>query len=171
MDLDIKKHLKNPLFYYIAVPVVMGVWALVAGAVLFPKAVSNWKESQEEYKTAQDLMAQIIAIEPQRLAYKAEKGAQIGVFDFTAVINEFATSFSIPSANFTLNTRGETRRAGKRARSAVLSIKSIDIEKMTKFLSTMLIRWPDLQCEIMSIEKLPQGKDNWKVDMTLTYYY
>jgi len=171
MDIDIKKYIKSPLFYYIAVPAVMGIWAFVAGVVFYPKAVSSWKESQEEYKTAQDLMAQIIAIEPQRLAYKAEKGSQIGVFDFTQVINEFATTFSISSANFTLNTRGETRRAGKRARSAVLSIKSIDIEKTTKFLSTLLIRWPDLQCEILSIEKLPQGKDNWKVDMTLTYYY
>lgn len=171
MDLDIKKQLKNPLFYYIAVPAAMGIWALTAGALFFPKAVGNWKDSEEEYKTAQELMAQIIAIEPQRLAYKAEKGAEIGVFDFTQVINEFATAFSIPSANFTLNTRGETRRAGKRARSAALSIKSIDVEKTAKFLSTMLIRWPDLQCEMMSIEKLPQGKNNWKVDMTLTYYY
>ncbi len=171
MDLDIKKHIKNPLFYYIAVPAVMGLWAFAAGVIFYPKAVSNWKDSREEYKTAQDLMAQIVAIEPQRLAYKAEKGTQVGVFDFTQVINEFATTFSIPSSNFTLNTRGETKRSGKRARSAQFSVKSIDIERLTKFLSTMLIRWPDLQCEIMSIEKLPQGKNNWKVDMTLTYYY
>jgi hypothetical protein len=87
------------------------------------------------------------------------------------VINEFASLFSIRTSDFTINTRGETRRAGKRAQSAVLSIKTIDIERMAKFLSTLLIRWPDLQCEILSLDKLPQGKNNWKVDMTLTYYY
>lgn len=171
MDTEIKKYIKNPLFYYIAIPAVMALWAFLAGIIFYPKAVTNWKDSEEEFKAAQELMKQIIAIEPQRLAYKAEKGTEVGVFDFTQVINEFATTFSIPTSDFTLNTRGETRRSGKRARSAVLSIKSVDIEKTSKFLSTMLIRWPDLQCEVMGIEKQAPGKDNWKVDMTLTYYY
>ena len=165
-----KKYLRNPFFYYALIPVLAGLWAVSAGLVFYPRAVSSLQEGQDEYKTAQELLAQIVAIEPQRLAYKQEKGVS-GDFDFTKVVNEFATVFSIPSSNFTLNTRGETKRAGKRARSAVLSIKSIDIEKTAKFLSTMLIRWPELQCEILSLEKLPQGKNNWKVDMTLTCYY
>jgi hypothetical protein len=166
-----KKYLNNPVFYYIALPAAACLWAALAGLVFYPRATSSWQESQAEYNAAEELLAQIIAVEPQRLAYKQEKGTAVVDFDFTQVINEFASLFSIPSSNFTLNTRGEIRKAGKRARSAVLSIKTIDIEKTTKFLSTMLIRWPDLQCEILSLDKLPQGKNNWKVDMTLTYYY
>ncbi len=166
-----KDYLKNPLFYYIAVPVILGVWAIAAGAVFYPRSVTAWQEGQDEYKTAEELLAQIIAIEPQRTIHKQQKGSTDGDFDFTQVVNEFAAAFSIPPANFTLNTRGETRRAGKRARSATLSIRTIDVEKASKFLSTMLIRWPDLQCENLTLEKLPQGKDNWRVDMTLTYYY
>ena len=166
-----KKYLKNPFFYYAVIPAVAGIWAVAAGMVFYPRASSSLQDSQAEYKAAEELLAQIIAVEPQRLVYKQEKGTAVVDFDFTQVVNEFASLFSIPSSNFTLNTRGETRRAGKRARSAVLSIKTIDVEKTTKFLSTMLIRWPDLQCEILSLDKLPQGKNNWKVDMTLTYYY
>lgn len=166
-----KAYLKNRVFYYIAVPSVLGIWAIAAGAVFYPRAVASWQQEKDEYAVAQDLLGQIVAIEPQRLTHQQEKGAASGDFDFTQVVNEFASAFSIPPANFTLNTRGETRRAGKRARSAALSIRTIDIEKASKFLSTMLIRWPDLQCESMTLEKLPQGKNNWRVDMTLTYYY
>jgi hypothetical protein len=166
-----KDYLKNPMFYYIAVPVVLCVWAILAGAVFYPRAVTAWTNGQEEYKIAQELLAQIIAIEPQRLTHKQEQGSSGGDFDFTKVVNDFAAAFSIPPANFTLNTRGETKRAGKRARPATLSIRTIDIEKMSKFLSVMLIRWPDLQCESLTLEKLPQGKNEWRIDMTLTYYY
>lgn len=165
-----KEYLKNPRFYYLVIPVFTAVWAVAAGVVFYPRAVSSWQEGQEEYKAAEDLLAKIIAIEPQRLAFKQEKGTA-GDFNFTQVVNDFASLFSIPSSNFTLNTRGETKRAGKRAQSTVLSIKTIDIEKVSKFISAMLIRWPDLQCEILNLDKLPQGKNNWKVDLTLTYYY
>jgi len=166
-----KDYLKNPLFYYIAIPVVAGVWAVAAAAVFYPRAATAWENEKNDYETAEELLAQIIKIEPQRLTHQQEEGAAAGDFDFTQAVNQFATLFSIPPANFTLNTRGETRRAGKRARSATLSIRTIDIERTAKFLSTMLVRWPELQCEQLSFEKLPQGKDNWRVDMTLTYYY
>ena len=166
-----KKYLNNPFFYYIAVPAAACIWAAAAGLVFYPRASTSWQDSQAEYEAAQELMAQIIAVEPQRLAFKQEKGTAVVDFGFTQVINEFASLFSIRTSDFTINTRGPTRRAGKLAQSAVLSIKTIDIERMAKFLSTLLIRWPDLQCEILSLDKLPQGKNNWKVDMTLTYYY
>ena len=166
-----KEYLKNPFFYYIAIPAILGIWAITAGAVLYPRATTSWQMNEEDYVNAQELLTQIIAIEPQRLTHQQKEGGVTGDFDFTQVVNEFASLFSIPPANFTLNTRGETRRAGKRARSATLSIRTIDVEKTAMFLSTMLIRWPDLQCENLTLEKLPQGKNNWRVDMTLTYYY
>ena len=167
-----KKYLENPLFYYILVPVIAGIWAIAAAVIFYPRAVVALQESKEEYTATQELLAQIVAIEPQRLAYQKEKGSGgSGDFDFTRVINEFATLFSIPSADFTLNTRGETRRAGKRAQSAVLAIKTIDIEKRTKFLSGRLVRWPELQCETLNLEKIAPGKNNWKAEMTLTYYF
>lgn len=168
-----KDYLKNPLFYYIVIPAVAGIWAAAAGMVFYPRSVTFWEQEKDDYNASEELLAQIIAIEPQRLTHQQQEGTGGGGgdFDFTQVINELATLFSIPPANFTLNTRGETSRAGKRARSATLSIRTIDIERMTKFLSVMLIRWPDLQCESLSMDKLPQGKDNWRVDMTLTYYY
>ena len=165
-----KDYLKNPLFYYAAVPAVAAVWALAAGLVFYPRALAGWEEKQSEYETAQDFLAQLVEIEPQRLAHKQEAGIS-GDFDFTQVVNEFATLFSIPPANYTLNTRGETRRAGKRARSATLDIREIDVEKLSMFLSTLLMRWPDLQCEILNLDKLPHGKNAWRVGMTLTYYY
>lgn len=168
---QIKEYLKNPIFYFIAVPAVLAIWVVLAMFVFYPSSIRNWEKQKQEYQQAQQLLKEILTIEPQRLTYKAKKDGAAEGFDFTYVVNEFATTFSIPSSDFVLSTRGQTRRAGKLARSAVLSIKSIDIEKMAKFLSTMLVRWPDLQCEMLAIEKLPNAKNLWKVDMTLTYYY
>lgn len=166
-----KEYIKNPLFYYVAVPSLLGIWAIAAGVIVYPRAATTLQQEKEDYTAAQELLAQILAIEPQRLAHQQEKGTVSGDFDFTRMVNDFASLFAIPPANFTLNTRGETRRAGKRARSATLSVRTIDIEKTAKFLSAMLIRWPELQCESLTLEKLPQGKNSWRVDMTLTYYY
>jgi hypothetical protein len=166
-----KAYLKNPLFYYIAICMFAGLWAVTAAAVFYPRALATWQKEKQDYEAAEELLAQIIKIEPQRLTYQQKDGQTTGDFDFSRAVNEFAVLFSISPANFTLNTRGETRRAGKRARSATLSIRTIDIERTAKFLSAMLVRWPELQCEQLTFEKLPQGKDNWRVDMTLTYYY
>ena len=35
----------------------------------------------------------------------------------------------------------------------------------------MLLRWPELKCEVLSFEKVKNTKNNWKVNMSLTYYY
>ncbi len=166
-----KDYLKNPLFYYITAAAVTGLWAIAAGTMLYPRSQTHWQQEKDDYVEAQTFLQQILTLEPKRLAHQEEEGTVTGDFDFTPVVNEFASLFSIPPANFTLNTRGETRQAGKRARSATLRIQTIDIENDANFLSAMLIRWPDLQCNSLSLEKLPQGKNNWRVDMRLTYYY
>ena len=141
---------ENPLFYYITICSVCRSVRLTA-AVVFIRALAMAKEKQD-YEAAEELLAQIIKIEPQRLTYQQKDGQTTGDFDFSRAVNEFAVLFSISPANFTLNTRGEIRRAGKRARSATLSIRTIDIERTAKFLSAMLVRWPELQCEQLTFE-------------------
>ncbi|MEN8127774.1 MAG: hypothetical protein ABFR90_08210 [Planctomycetota bacterium] len=166
-----KQALKNPNLYYIAVPVIAALWALMAGLVFYPKSVDTWETSKTEYKNVQDLIDKIVKLQPERLAYKVDENDTSGEFDFTKTINDFAQVFSIPSSKYGLNVRGEAQRSGRRTRSATISIETIDIEKMAQFISAMLLRWPDLKCETLSFQKIKDTKNNWKVDMSLTYYY
>lgn len=166
-----KAILRNPNLYYIAVPVLAAVWALLAGFVFYPGSVTAFEEeAKPEYTQSQEWIEKILPIQPQRLQYSIENGTN-RPFDFGEVITTLTQVFDIPTSRYTLNVRGEVNRAGKKARSATIDIKEIDVEKTARFLSTMLSGWPDLKCESLSLEKAKTGKDNWNVDMTLTYYY
>jgi len=166
-----KIDIKNPMLYYIMVPVLAGLWAVLAGSVFYPKSVKAWDKTREESVAVEKLIKQLVASEPERLAFKVDEKSKPEAFDFTKVINKFAQQYSISPSNYNLNVRKESKRSGHRIRPASISIKSIDIERLAQFLSDMLLRWPDLQCETLDIEKVKNTKNNWKVDMKLTYYY
>jgi hypothetical protein len=166
-----KSILKNPNLYYVLAPVLAGVWALLAGAVFYPGSVNAYQEeAKAEYEQSQDLIEKILTIQPQRLQYSVENASD-RPFDFGEVITALTQAFDIPTSRYTLNVRGQVNRGGKDARSATMDIKEIDVERLAQFLSTMLMTWPDLKCEKLSLEKAKTGKDNWNVDLTLTYYY
>lgn len=166
-----KEMLKNPNVYYILIPVLVGFWALMACFVFYPGSVSAYQEdAKPEYEKTQEWIEKLVAIAPQRLQNQNKLGSD-GKFDFGNTINTLAQLFEIPSSSYTLNIRPEVPRAGKRARTASMSIKEIDIEKTARFVSTMLGGWPDLKCDTLSFDKAKTGKDNWKVEMSLTYYY
>lgn len=170
MNPKIRKILANPNVYYIGAPVAAVIFALLAIFVFYPNSVKNWQDAEQEYNTAKDYADKLLNLQPDRLLADGQvAGGE--TFDFAVVVNEFAQVFSISPTNYTTSVKGEVKKQGKRARSATLSIKTIDIEKLTKFLSTMLARWPDLECDVLSLDKGKAGKDDWKADMTLTYYY
>jgi hypothetical protein len=166
-----KEYLRNPLFYMIAVPCLAGLWMLYAWALAYPSSVRNWDNSKAEYEEAKKMIEQILKIEPQRLTFKQEK-TQTTEFDYTNVIDQFTKQFGISPDNYTLNVRGATKRAGKVVKSADLSVKTIDIENFCKFLSAVLARWPELNCETLRLDRQPTGKNSWKVvNAHFTYSY
>ncbi|MHC4525480.1 MAG: hypothetical protein ACYSU8_08100, partial [Planctomycetota bacterium] len=136
-----KINFKSPNFYYILVPVMAVLWAIMAGLVFYPKSVDAWEESQAEYEKAQNLIDELVDKQPERLAYKVDENDKSEEFDFTKTITQFAQAFSIPSSSYNLSVRGEANRAGRKTQSATISIKDIDIEKMAQFLSALLLRW------------------------------
>lgn len=161
---------KNPNLYYIAAPVLAAIWALLAGFVFYPGAVKAYQEdAKAEYEDSQEWIEKILTVRPQLLHNTQIMSDQ--PFDFGEVVTALAQIFKIPTSRYTLNVRGEVKRGGKTARSANLEIEEIDIERLAQFLSRMLTAWPELKCEKIDLEKARTGKDNWNVDLTLTYYY
>ena len=176
MDLKLPKEwfkkdwFKQADTYIYLLPAAAAVWALLAALLFYPASVQAWQDKQKEYEEAQKWIAQILDIEPQRLAYKETRG-QSSDFDYSDEVNKFTRLFGISPNNYTMTTRGEIKRAGKKSKSADVIIKSEDIETATKFISGLLIRWPDLQCEQLTLEKLSSGKNDWKIKLRFTYFY
>ena len=166
-----KQAFKNPNTYYILVPAVATVWALLAGAVFYPQSVKAWDETKDQALQSEELIDQLVTLQPKRLAFKVDESSDTQEFDFSKTINEFAGVFGISPSNYNLTVRGETRKAKRRARSASMSIKTVDIETLSQFLSALLLRWPDMNCEVLSFEKIKNTKNNWSATLSLTYYY
>lgn len=171
MNLNLPKDwYKRADTYVYLLPAVAAVWALLAIFVFHPAGVRAWERRQREYEEAQEWIGKILDIEPQRLQYKETRGGS-SEFDFTTEVDKFSKLFGIAPGNYTMNTQDVLKRAGKKSRSASISIKSADIETTTKFISALLIRWPDLQCEQLTLQRLNTGKNDWKVELKFTYYF
>ena len=165
------KHLKNPNFYYIAVPVLVGLWAILVALVFYPKSVQAWEGEKSEFETTKKLIAQIVALQPKRLSYEVKDDKTEGDFDFPKTIHEFAQVFKIPDSNCSWTVRDKVKKAGKKTQSATVKIKNVDMQTMGRFVSGMLLRWPDLKCELIGLQKVGNSKNTWKVDLRFTYYY
>lgn len=166
-----KQYLKNPNFYYIAVPVLFGVWAILAAFVFYPASAQAWEDEKSEFETTKEWIEKLVALQPKRLAYKVDDKAKSGDFDFTVAIDEFAQVFRIPPSNYKLNVRGQVKKAKRLTRSANVDIKNIDVQTLAQFLSGLLLRWPDLKCEVISLQRTKNAKNTWKATLRLTYYY
>jgi hypothetical protein len=166
-----KIEFKDPNIYYITVPILAGLWAVLAGFVFYPNSTKAWNKSREDFEAIGKQVKQLADLQPKRLEFKIDEKAKPEEFDFTKTVNDFARFFSIADSNYNLTDRGRSKRAGKQTCSAAIQINRIDIEKFAQFLSGLLLRWPELKCEQLSIEKVKNTKNNWKVNLSLTYYY
>ncbi len=161
---------KNPDLIFVAVPIAAALWALGAGMIFYPRSVKTWKETQGQYAEAGVLIEQILQIEPERLHFKEEAG-QSADFDYANEVDRFTKDLGISSGQYTLTVRQGMKQKGKLRRSADLSFKSVKVETAAGFISAMLARWPDLQCEQVTLEKVGTAKNEWNVKLRLLYYY
>ncbi|HIJ67215.1 MAG TPA: hypothetical protein HPP87_02080 [Planctomycetes bacterium] len=165
-----KEYLKNPNFYYAIIPLSAALWVVFAWGVSLPAAGNSWDRKQKQYKDSQGWITQILELAPQRLEYQTQKGAS-RQFDYATAVEQFAKICKIPPSDYSLQAGRETKRGGRKTKSANVKIEPVDVERFAQFLSNMLFQWPDLQCEQLKLTKQKGGPDVWKADIKFTYYY
>jgi|FrelakmetLWP11LW_1041352.scaffolds.fasta_scaffold24822_3 hypothetical protein len=168
--MDMKEQLKNPMVYTLGIPALAALWMLYVWLAAYPSSLNRYDAAYKEFQEGQKQLEQILTLEPQRLLYQQDKG-KVSEFDYTNVIGDFAKQFGIAPGDYTLVVRGATKRAGQTVKSADMSIKTIDFENLSKFVSAVLQRWPELECERLSIDKAAVGKNSWKVSLRFMYKY
>ncbi len=162
---------KNPNFYYVVIPAVFAVWAMFTWVISLPAAGEKWKKQKREFESSQGLVTQILEVAPEKLDFEKEK-EKAKEFDYVNVVDEFAKQWKVSASNYSLNVGKETRRAGKQTvKTATLSIKPVDIGKFINFLSSILSQWHKLQCDEITLTKQKTGKNVWKADVKLVYYF
>ncbi len=166
-----KDLIKNPMFYYLLVPVVVTFWPILLSAVHLPAASKNWQKQSGQYEKIQKHIEKILTLDPERLEYaKAKKAGS--EFDYANAVEQVARICAISASNYKLSSGVLIKtRAGQKTQDANVILNNVNIEKFAKFLSIIQLRWPSLQCIQVKLTKLKGAPDIWKADIRLKYYY
>ena len=161
---------KNPIFYYIAVPVIIGLWPILICTVYLPEAERGKLADVKQYNDANDIMLQIIALDPDRLDFTDAN--DVGTeFTYDRAVEMVTALCGIPPSKYKLNSSAIIDSRDQKSQNANVDLKQIDIVKFARFLWTIQLRWPDLQCERVKLTKNEGLPDVWKADIEFKYYY
>jgi hypothetical protein len=165
-----KDIVRNPIFYYILVPAILALWPLLVWAAYLPSAQRSCEQEKNEYTKAQEIMVEILTIDPDRLAFADANTAPVE-FSYANVIDRVATLCRIPVANYKLSSGIIITSDKQKSQNAKVGLKDVDITTFAKFLSTIQLRWAKLQCTQVKLTKKKPLPDRWDVDMDFKYYY
>ncbi|UCE98971.1 MAG: hypothetical protein JSV82_07255 [Planctomycetota bacterium] len=161
---------KNQTLYYILAPIVVALWSLVVWGVYLPGAEGKWRAEKSQYNKAQEIMADILALDPDRIEF-ADSKATAAEFDYAKAVENIASLCKIPSRDYKLSSRPIVDSGGQKSQSAHVALKNVDITKFAKFLSTIQLRWAGLQCVKVKLTKKKGLPDAWDIDLEFKYYY
>lgn len=161
---------KNPILYYISVPIVVALWPLLVWAVYLPGAERSSVNEVNQYRKAEQVMMEILRLDSGRLAIAdARKNSE--KFDYARAIQRVASLGGISPTNYKLNSGIIIKANEQKSQNANVSLKNISIEKFTNFLSTIQLHWANLQCVRLKLTKKKGLPDAWDADLEFKYYY
>ncbi len=167
---DIREIYKNPMFYYIVIAALTALWPAIIWGVYLPSAKANFKNDSEQYVKSQDLIQELLEIDPERLNFSKEKNTVKG-FDYATAVQQAAEFCSIPANNYRLSSGIIIKSEGQKNQAGNVALKAVEITKAARFLSTIQVRWSGLQCTRINLRKNKGVPDAWDVDLTFKYYY
>ncbi len=159
---------KNKTFWFIAAPAILALWPLLAGLIYLPRAEANFAEDRDDYLKAQKVIVEILDIDPERLDYATEAAG--GDFDYASAVEKVATMHNIPATKYKMSSGMIIKSSDRKTQSAKIILDDLSIVQIARFMSTMQMRWVDLQCESVKLTKSKAGKDTWKSDMDFKYF-
>jgi hypothetical protein len=162
---------KNPILYYVLVPVLVALWPLLVWAVYLPNAHRSAQEHTSQYQKAEPIMMQILTLDPDRLEF-VDSNDTASEFSWTAV-DQVANRCKIPESKCDLRSGLPITSGGQKNQSATVNLRQVSITEFAEFLSTIQLRWANLQCERIKLTKKENMPDNdlWDVDITFKYYF
>jgi hypothetical protein len=126
--------------------------------------------SRAEYTKAQEIMTEILNIDPDRLDYTGSRETN-SEFDYAIAVEKIASLCRIPSVDYKLSSGPTITSGGQRSQRAKMVLRQVDITRFADFLTTIRFRWAGLRCTQLKLTHKKGLKDRWDVDLDFTYYY
>ncbi len=161
---------KNPILYYILTPVIICLWPLLVWAIYLPAAEKDNNNQQAQFKKAEAIMMEILTLDPDRRDFVDSNDVN-AEFNYDKAVAMVAGTSKIPPSKWNLNATAPQTSRGEKSQNAAVSLKQIDIVKFSEFLSTIQLRWANLQCNRVKLTQKPGLPDMWDVDIEFKYYY
>ena len=165
-----KEIYKSATFYYIVAPIVFALWPLLLWTVYLPAAKDRWENEKTQYEKAQMIIAEILPLDPERIKF-TDSSAGATEFDYATAVEKTATLCGIPPTKYKLSSGIIITSGKQKSQSAMVGLSEVDIAKFAKFLSTIQLRWSNLQCSAIKLKKKKGLPDIWDVDIDFKYYY
>ena len=162
---------KNPMLYYLLIPVLVGLWPLLIWGVYLPRAEQSREIEGGLCVEGQSRAIDILVFDPDRLIVQDDKGRIATPFDYATAVARVANLCQIPSINCPFSISGQMVSGGKKRQDARVELKNVGIAQAAKFLWTMQSMWATLQCEDVKLTKKKGTPNQWDVDFRFIYYY
>ena len=161
---------KNPLFYYVLVPVVIGLWPLLLWRVYLPRTQEGWANDQAQYMDAGTYVDMILDLDPERLDI-ADANSVTEEFDYAIAVDRVANLCRIPTGNYRLQAGRVLTTGGQKSETAKVTLSGVDIHRVARFLSTIQSVWTSLQCDKVKLTAKPGVRDRWDIELDFKYFY
>jgi hypothetical protein len=161
---------KNPMLYYLLIPVLVGIWPLLVWGVYLPRAEHEREIEGGLCVQGQTAVIDILSIDPDRPNMKT-KNLVPTEFSYGAAVDRVANLCKIPTSNWT-SAAGNIVPSGKKRQDARVKLTNVSISQAAKFLWTIQSMWPNrLTCENVKLQKKKGMPDQWDVEFSFLYYY
>ncbi len=163
---------KNPMLYYLLIPVLVGLWPLLVWGIYLPRAGQSREIDGGLCVEGQTRAIDILVLDPGRLEMNPSGKGQITTpFEYGPAVTRAANLCQIPPSNCPFSSTGTMISGGKKRQDARVELKSVGIIQAAKFLWTIQSMWTSLQCEDVKLTKNKGTPDQWNVEFRFVYYY
>jgi hypothetical protein len=159
---------KNPMLYYILVPVVAALWPLLVWAVYLPQAEESLNSEEAQCKKGEQIIDDIFILDRDRAIDANDTTTE---FTYAGAVNRTAALCKIPPTKYKLSSRMIMKSERQKSQSANVVLKEVDIVSFSQFLSLIQKRWANLQCNRVKLTRKESLPDVWDVDIEFKYYY
>ncbi|MHC4126352.1 MAG: hypothetical protein ACYSRR_07880 [Planctomycetota bacterium] len=160
-----KDAIKNPLLYFLVVPVGIAIWPLLVWAVYLPNAQNSFAEEQASYEEGEKIIKNILVLDPDRIKLDKREGGK--EFEYSSAIREASSKAVMSSMNYSHSTK----KKRKGIQTCHVELTEIGIQKFALFLSGILVQWPSLECVKVNFKPVKNKKDVWDIDMDFKYEF
>lgn len=160
---------RNPILYYLLIPVLIAMWPLLVWAVYLPRAQDACADDYDRLIESQTHILGILELDPDRTK-GADPNRVVGEFVYGKAVESAANRCGIPGG-CPISITQKIIVNGKQRQDATVKLKDVSIVQAARFLSDMQSDYVNLQCDRIKLTRRKGMPDQWEADLHFIYYY